>query len=100
MISGGAKAHVQAYQCLRDIVRQHVWSGMLPILHESPRPTGGYQAAEAQGGVLSELMQDNAQFVRTQEDLDFMQNIENVLVAEREEFEDREGNDWDGRNIT
>ena len=28
-----------------------------------------------------------------------MQNVENVLVAEREEFEDREGNDWDGRNI-
>jgi hypothetical protein len=78
-ILGGARAHVQAYQCLRDIVRRHILSGMLPILSESRRPTGGYQAAEAQGGMLSELLQDNAQFVRTQEDLVFMQNIENCF---------------------
>jgi hypothetical protein len=93
---------VQAYQCLRDIVRRHINSGILPLLSESPKPRGGYQAAEAQGGVLSELLQENAQFVRRQEDAAFMQNVENVLVAERENFDlfqDGEGNDWDGRNI-
>jgi len=95
-ILGGARAHVQAYQCLRDIVQQHMSSGMLP------RPIGGYHAVEAQGGVLSELLQNNAEFVRSQENVAFVQNVESVLVAERENrdlFEDNEGNDWDGRTI-
>ena len=56
---------------------------MLPILSESPGPTGGYQVAKTQGGVLSGLLQDNAQLARTQEDLIFMQGVENFLVAER-----------------
>jgi len=101
-ILGGARAHVQAYQCLRDIVQQHMSSGMLPLLSESPRPIGGYHAVEAQGGVLSELLQNNAEFVRSQENVAFVQNVESVLVAERENrdlFEDNEGNDWDGRTI-
>ena len=84
---------------MRDLVRQHILSGIHPILLESPRPTGGYQAAKAQGGMLSELIQDNAQFVQRQEDPLFVQNIENILIAEQDEFEDGEGNDWDGRNI-
>jgi hypothetical protein len=49
--------------------------------------------------MLSELIQDNAQFVQRQEDPLFVQDMENILIAEQEEFEDGEGNDWDGRNI-
>ena len=77
-ILGGARAHVQAYQCLRDIVQQHMSSGMLP------RPIGGYHAVEAQGGVLSELLQNNAEFIQSQENVAFVQNVESVLVAEQE----------------
>jgi hypothetical protein len=56
---------------------------MHPILLESPKPTGGYQAAEAQGRMLSELIQDNAQFVQRQEDPLFIQNMEIFLLLSR-----------------
>ena len=98
----GSKAHVQAYHCLRDIVRRHIESGVAPFLSESPKPIGGYQAVEAQGGALSTLLQENAEFVRSQENAVFIENVEQLLVRERENiglFEDGEGNDWDGRGV-
>ena len=92
----GSKAHVQAYYCLRDIVRRHIKSGVAPFLSESPKPIGGYQAVEAQGGALSTLLQENAEFVRSQENAVFIENVEQLLVRERENiglFKDGEGND-------
>ena len=35
VVSGGFRAHVQAYACLRHIVREHVASGIAPLLSES-----------------------------------------------------------------
>jgi hypothetical protein len=75
-ISSGSQAHIQAYICLRDIVQQHIVSRNLLILLELPKPVGGYQFVEEQGGVLSILIQDNAEFVRRQENRDFIGYIE------------------------
>jgi hypothetical protein len=55
-ILGGARVHVQAYHCLRNIVQQHIESGVAPFLSKSLKPTSGYHAVKAQGGVLSTLL--------------------------------------------
>jgi hypothetical protein len=83
-ILGGLRAHTQAYLCLRDIVRRHCDSGATPHLQESPKPIGGYQAAINQEGELSKLIQDNAEFVRRQENREFVEGVENLLILERE----------------
>ena len=94
-ILGGLRAHTQAYLCLRDIVRRHHDSGATPHLQELSKPIGGYQAAMNQERELSRLIQDNAEFVRRQENQEFVNGIENVLILERENpsvFQDIENN--------
>jgi hypothetical protein len=81
-ILDGSRAHIQAYHCLRDIVRRHIENGIVPFLSESPKPIGRYQVVEAQGRELSTLLQENTQFVRRQENVIFIQNVEEVLVRE------------------
>lgn len=83
-ISGGLRAHTQAYLCLRDIVRRHQESGATPHLQESLKPIGGYQVAINQDRELAKLIQENAEFVRRQENREFVENVENLLVLERE----------------
>jgi len=49
-----------------------------------------------QGGALLELVQDNAEFVQRQDNRDFLQHVEGMLVTERENpglFEDLEQTD-------
>jgi hypothetical protein len=93
VIDDGSRAHVQAYGILRDIAQRHISSGLAPLLSESPKPEGGYAAIEAQGGMLAELLQENAEFV---------QDVEEGLAAELnnpQAFSDFEaGDDWDGRS--
>ena len=67
VISDGSRAHAQAYACLRHIVREHIASGNAPLLSESPKPIGGYESVEMQGGALADLVQDNAEFVQMQD---------------------------------
>jgi hypothetical protein len=95
-ISGGLRAHTQAYLCLRDIVRSHHSDGTTPHLQESPKPIGGYQVVMNQEGELSRLIQGNAEFVRRQENQEFVEGMENLLIQERENpdvFEDTENHD-------
>ena len=93
VIDDGSRAHVQAYGILRDAIQRHISSGLAPFLAESPKPEGGYAAIEAQGGMLAELLQENAEFV---------QDVEEGLAAELNNphvFLDFEaGDDWDGRS--
>ena len=93
IIDDGSRAHVQAYGILRDAIQRHISSGLAPFLTESPKPEGGYTAVEAQGGMLAELLQENAEFV---------QDVEDGLAAELNNphvFLDFEaGDDWDGRS--
>jgi hypothetical protein len=83
-ILGGLRAHTQAYLYLRDIVRRHHDSGATPYLQESSKPIGGYQAAMNQEGELSRLIQDNAEFVQRQENREFVNSVEDLLILERE----------------
>ena len=49
-----------------------------------------------QDGELLRLIQDNAEFVRRQENQEFVEGVENLLILERENpsvFEDVENND-------
>jgi hypothetical protein len=84
----GERAHVQAYQCLRALVRLHMSSGELPLLSESPKPRGGYDAVWAHGGMMAELLEANAQFVRDNDIAEHMRGMELQLVAEQDEFDD------------
>ena len=96
VVSDGSRAHTQAYVCLRHLVQEHIMIGALPLLSESPKPLGGYQSIEMQGGALLDLIQDNAEFVRMQNNQEYMQNVEGILVEERENpnlFEDLESTD-------
>ena len=99
VVAGGSRAHSQAYACLRHLVQEHLASGAAPFLLESPRPVGGYQSVKMQGGALLELVQDNAEFVQRQDNIDFLQHVEGMLVTERENqglFEDLEHTDIQG----
>jgi hypothetical protein len=94
-ILGGLRAHTQAYLCLRDIVRHYHDSGATPYLQELSKLIGGYQAAINQEGELSRLIQDNAEFVRKQENREFVNGVEDLLILERENpsiFQDIENN--------
>ena len=95
-ISGGLWAHTQAYLCLCDIIWSHNDSGATPYLQESPKPIGGYQLVINQDGDLLRLIQDNAEFIWRQENQEFVECVENLLILERENpsvFEDVEKND-------
>jgi len=52
----GSRLHTQVYLQLRTIVRQHIDSGMEPILTESASLTGGYEWAEANAPNLVEFV--------------------------------------------
>ena len=52
VIADGSRAHTQAYVCLRHIVREHIISGIAPLLSESPKPIGGYESVQMQGGAV------------------------------------------------
>jgi hypothetical protein len=96
VVSDGSRAHVQAYACLRHIVREHIANHIAPLLLESPKPIGGYESVEIQGGALLDIVQDNAEFVRMQDNQDYIRNVEGILVTERENpnlFEDLEYTD-------
>ena len=96
VVSGGSRAHAQAYACLRHIVREHIANGTAPLLLESPKLIGGYRSVEMQGGALLDIVQDNVEFVRMQDNQDYIRNIEGLLVTERENpnlFEDLEHTD-------
>jgi hypothetical protein len=48
---------------------------------------------QMQGGAVWDLVQDNAEFVRLQDNQDYIQNVEGMLVTEQENphlFEDLE----------
>ena len=64
VVADGSRAHMQAYGCLRHLVRMHINSRNLPLLAESLTPTGGYESVRAQGGALLEAIHENAAFVR------------------------------------
>jgi hypothetical protein len=83
-ILGSLQVYTQAYLCLKDIVRRHHDSSATPYLQELPKPIGGYQAAMNQEGELSRLIQENAEFVQRQENPEFVNSIENLLILERE----------------
>ena len=70
-ITGGLRAHTQAYLCLHDIIQSHNDSGATPYLQESPKPIGGYQVVINQKGELLRLIQDNAEFIQRQENQEF-----------------------------
>ena len=74
----GARLHKRAYQILRGLVRYHIDLQAEPILRESSKPTGGYAVVEAQGGVLGDIIAENAEFVRQ------AQEIETQLQADQE----------------
>lgn len=64
-------------------------------MSKSPKLIGRYQAVKAQGGVLSTLLQENAEFVQSQENVAFIENVEQLLVGKQENiglFKDEEGN--------
>ena len=75
---------MQAYLCLRDIVRRHQDSGATPHLQESSKLIGGYHIAINQDRELARLIQENAEFVQRQENREFVENVENLPVLERE----------------
>ena len=96
VVLGGSRAHTQAYACLRHLVQEHVASSIAPQLSESPKPIGGYESVKMHSGALSDIVQDNAEFVRLQDNQDFIQNVEGILVTERENphlFKDLEHTD-------
>ena len=75
---------------------KYIISGIAPLLSESLKPTGGYESIQMQGGAVWDLVQDNAEFVRLQDNQDYIQNVEGMLVRERENphlFEDLEYTD-------
>lgn len=88
--SSGEKAHVQAYQCLRDLVRRHLISGELPLLSELLKPHGRYDAIRAHGGMMADLLEANAEFVRRDGNAEYMRGMEEQLVREQDEFDDGE----------
>jgi hypothetical protein len=59
LLADGSRLHFQVYLQLRELVRTHVVSGQEPILSETQRPLGGYEAVEAHGGYLSGALQEN-----------------------------------------
>ena len=63
VVSSGFRAHIQAYACLRHIVREHITSSSTPLLSESLKLIGGYKSVQMQGGALLDLVQQNAEFV-------------------------------------
>jgi hypothetical protein len=68
----GSRAHTQAYVCLRHIVQEYIISGIAPLLLESLKPTSGYESVQMQGGAVWDLVQDNAEFVRLQDNQDYI----------------------------
>jgi hypothetical protein len=89
VLADGSRAHIKVYLTIRDIVRAHVISGEAPLLSESLKPTGGYEAAEIRNSFLARLMQDNQQYCESYEVLPIR---ELQLVAEQQDFED--DNEW------
>ena len=67
VVSGGSRAHVQAYACLRHIVREHIASSIAPLLSESLKLIGGYESVKMQGRALFNIVQDNVEFVQIQD---------------------------------
>ena len=56
VVSGGSRAHVQAYACLRHIVREHIANGTAPLLSESPKLIGKYESVKMQGRALLDIV--------------------------------------------
>jgi hypothetical protein len=59
---GDAPLHVYVYHTLRAAIYDHMHAAVLPVLAESVIPCGGYGAAIARGGALSEIFQSNLDF--------------------------------------
>jgi hypothetical protein len=81
---------------LRHIVQEHIISGIVPLLSESLKPISGYESVQMQGKAVWDLVQDNAEFVRLQDNQDYIQNMEGMLVTEQENphlFKDLEHTD-------
>ena len=68
--AGSDRMHVQAYTYLRTIVRRHIESGNTPILSTCSKPEGGYEAVQAFGGTLQDIIESNADFVRQGEEIE------------------------------
>jgi hypothetical protein len=62
--ASGVRVHIRAYQLLRSLVRGHISTGSPPFLEEAVKPEGGYETVEEEGGLLSEVISANADFVR------------------------------------
>ena len=96
VVVDSSRAYTQAYVCLRHIIQEYIISGIAPLLSESPKPIGGYESVQMQGRAVWDLVQDNAEFVRLQDNQDYIQNVEGMLVTEQENphlFEDLEHTD-------
>jgi hypothetical protein len=59
-LGGDAPLHVYAYHALRTVIHDYMQAGR--VLEESVIPRGGYAAAIARGGTLSEVFKSNAEF--------------------------------------
>jgi hypothetical protein len=57
---GDAPLHMYAYHALRTTIHDHMQASR--VLEESVIPRGGYAAAIARGGTLSEVFKSNAEF--------------------------------------
>ena len=56
IVSGGSRAHTQAYTCLRHIVQEHIANGTAPLLSESLKLIGRYESVKMQGRALLDIV--------------------------------------------
>ena len=89
LLADGSRLHFQVYLQLRELVRVHVISDQEPVLSETPRPLGGYEAVEARGGYLSGVLQENRAYCDSYE----AEPIRELILSP--DFQDFEGDeDW------
>jgi hypothetical protein len=60
----GVRLHINAYHALRFTIHAHMQSRALPVLEESTKPTGGYEAAIARDGALKQVILSNTEYIK------------------------------------
>jgi predicted nucleic acid-binding Zn ribbon protein len=74
----GEKMHIQAYHTLRGFVRAHLTSSSPLQLLETAKPIGGYEEIQSYGGLLQDVIEENAKYAS------IGQAIEEQLAKERD----------------
>jgi hypothetical protein len=99
---GSLQVYIQAYLYLKDIVQYYYNSSTTLYLQESSKPIGRYQAAINQEKELSKLIQNNTEFIQKQENQEFVNSIEDLLILERKNpsiFQDIENNSITAKDV-